>query len=174
MRPVQENFETTWTSDYLNVVLLLIGIFYKTRYEWFNILKYINSYIKVLFYVWDLVSDPFLRSKILRYAQNSQWVQNFIFPMENMFSQFIDKFLKLLIRIIFCVRHKNRRKHNQQFKLLFFQAYLHFGTSNLLSTCRKTSLIRIISIHLVLSSLEMQRRVIQSYQVWCVARFGTI
>ena len=62
----------------------------------------------------------------------------------------------------YCVRHKNRRKHNQHFKPLFFQAYLHFGTSNLLSTYRKTSLIRIISIHLVLLSLEIQRRVIQT------------
>ena len=31
----------------------------------------------------------------------------------------------------FCdVRHKNRRKRNQYFKLLFFQVYLHFDISN--------------------------------------------
>ena len=35
-----------------------------------------------------------------------------------------------------------------------------FGTSNLLSTYRKTSLILHISVHLVLSSLKIQRRVI--------------
>ena len=28
----------------------------------------------------------------------------------------------------FCVRHKNRKKHNKQFKLLFFKIWLHFGT----------------------------------------------
>ena len=37
-------------------------------------------------------------------------------------------------------------------------------TSNLLSACEKTSLILIISIHLLLSSLEMQRRVMQTYR----------
>ena len=30
----------------------------------------------------------------------------------------------------FCVRHKNRRKHNQHSKLLFFNIILHFDTSD--------------------------------------------
>ena len=30
----------------------------------------------------------------------------------------------------FCVCHKNKWKHNQYFKLIFFQVNLHFGTSN--------------------------------------------
>ena len=54
------------------------------------------------------------------------------------------------------------QKHNQHFKLLFFQAYLHFGTSNLLSTYEKASAIFVVSIYLALSSLEFQRRVIQT------------
>ena len=41
----------------------------------------------------------------------------------------------------FCVRHKNRGKHNQHFELLYFMINLHFDTSNLLSTYKKTSLI---------------------------------
>ena len=61
----------------------------------------------------------------------------------------------------FCVHYKNRRKHNLHFKLLFFQVYLHFGTSNEISAYSKTCLLHINSIHLVLSSLDLQRRVIK-------------
>ena len=42
-----------------------------------------------------VLGGPFLRLKILRYAQNFQWVQNFIFPNgKHISSQLADKFLK--------------------------------------------------------------------------------
>ena len=51
----------------------------------------------------------------------------------------------------FCeVRHKNRRKHNQYFKLLFFQVYLHFDTSNWQYTNRKTNLFTLWHIKLTI------------------------
>ena len=37
----------------------------------------------------------------------------------------------------FCVHHKNRRKHNQHFRLLFLTINLRFVTSNQISTYRK-------------------------------------
>ena len=46
----------------------------------------------------------------------------------------------------FCVRHKNRRKHNQHFTLLFFKINLHFGTSDCISTYGKLNLLPINSI----------------------------
>ena len=50
----------------------------------------------------------------------------------------------------FCVRHKNRQKHNQHFKLLFFTIInLHFVTSNQISTYRKVNLPLTSSIYLV-------------------------
>ena len=75
---------------------------------------------------------------------------------------FIYRSYEIITASYFCVRHKSRREHNQHFKLLIFQAFLHFGTSHLLSTYRKTSLILIISFHLFLSSIEIQRTVIQT------------
>ena len=42
-----------------------------------------------------VLPGPFLRSKILWYAQNFQWVQNSSFPNgKHIFPQIIDKFLK--------------------------------------------------------------------------------
>ena len=58
----------------------------------------------------------------------------------------------------FCIRHKNRRKHNQHFKLLFFKLNSHFETSNETSKYRKLNLLLINSIYLTISSLEMQRQ----------------
>ena len=49
----------------------------------------------------------------------------------------------------FCVRLKNRREHNQHFKLLFVK---------LNSTGRKLNFLHMNSVYLVVSSLEMQRR----------------
>ena len=40
----------------------------------------------------------------------------------------------------FCVPHKNRRKHSQHFKLLFFAILLHFVTLNQIPTYRKPNL----------------------------------
>ena len=40
----------------------------------------------------------------------------------------------------FCVRHKNRRKHSQHFKLLFFTINLHFVISNQIPAYRKSNL----------------------------------
>ena len=56
----------------------------------------------------------------------------------------------------FCVRHKNRRKHNQSFKLLFFTINLHFVTSNQIPTFRKRNLPLSSSIYLVFLPLEIQ------------------
>ena len=61
-----------------------------------------------------------------------------------------------------CVRHKNRRKHNQHFKLLFFKINLHFGTSEYISTYGKLDLLPINSIFLVFPSRERQRRLMQT------------
>ena len=62
----------------------------------------------------------------------------------------------------FCVRHKNRRKHNQQFELLYFIINIHFGASNQLSACSKINLLFINTIYLALSSLEIKRTLIQT------------
>ena len=56
----------------------------------------------------------------------------------------------------FCVRYKNRRKHNQSFKLLFFTINLHFVTSNQIPTLRKRNLPLSSSIYLVFLPLEIQ------------------
>ena len=69
----------------------------------------------------------------------------------------------------FCVRHKNRRKHNQHFELPFFMINLHFGTLNI----KKKKFFLTSSIYLVFSSLRNQRRLAQTnskvqvfYSVW--------
>ena len=70
----------------------------------------------------------------------------------------------------FCVRHKNSRKHNQHFKLLCFKLNSHFGTS--ISACRKLNFLPIKSICLVVSSLEIQRWLIQTkVQVYVFTHF---
>ena len=73
----------------------------------------------------------------------------------------------------FLVCHKNRWKHKQHFKLLFFKIILYFSISDYLSIYGKLNFLPINSIYLVFSSLEMQRRVIQIkthdklfYSVW--------
>ena len=50
----------------------------------------------------------------------------------------------------FCVYLKNRREHNQPFKLLLVK---------LNSTCGKLNFLLMNSVYLVVSSLEMQRRI---------------
>ena len=62
----------------------------------------------------------------------------------------------------FCVRHNNRRKHNQHFKMVFFKENLHFGTSEQIFTYGKLNLLPIKSIYLIFSSREKQRRLIQT------------
>ena len=76
-------------------------------------------------------------------------------------------------RKLFCVRHNNRRNHNQRFKLLFFKENLHFGTSGQISTYGKLNLLPIKSIYLIFPSRERQRRLIQTkvyyklfYTIW--------
>ena len=61
----------------------------------------------------------------------------------------------------FCVRHKSKRTRNQHFKLLYFKLNSHFGKSNYISACRKLNLLLINSICLVVSFLEVQRKLIQ-------------
>ena len=63
-----------------------------------------------------------------------------------------------MIENYFCVRQKNRRKHNQYDKLLFFTINLHFITSNQISIYRKLNLPLTNSIYLAFLPLEMQRR----------------
>ena len=65
------------------------------------------------------------------------------------------------MEIIFFVRRKNKRKHNQHFKLLFFTIDLHFATSNQISAHRKLNLPLTCSIYLVFLPLEMQRKLRQ-------------
>ena len=62
----------------------------------------------------------------------------------------------------FCVRHENRRKYNEHFKLLFFKINLHVGTSDLMSTYGKLNLLPINSIFLFFSSKEIKGRLIQT------------
>ena len=60
-----------------------------------------------------------------------------------------------------CARRKNRRKHNQHFKLLFFTRDFHPITSNQISTFRKLNLPFSQAVFLFLP-LEMQRRLKQT------------
>ena len=69
---------------------------------------------------------------------------------------------KIVTENYFCVRHKNRRKHNQHFELLYLIIHIHFGASNQLSACSKINLLFINTIYLVLSSLEIKRTLIQT------------
>ena len=62
----------------------------------------------------------------------------------------------------FCVCHKNRRKHKQHFKLLFFRMNLHFVTSIQMPTYRKTNLPLISGICLVFLPHKMQGRLKQT------------
>ena len=62
----------------------------------------------------------------------------------------------------FCVRHQNRQGLNQHSKLPFFKINLHFGISDKTSTCGKLIFLPINSIFLVFSSLEIERRFIQT------------
>ena len=74
------------------------------------------------------------------------------------FDILLKNFLLFCVNLAICYRCKQ----NQHFELLFFMISLHFGTSNYLFTYRKTSLILKNVIYLVLSSLEIQRKVIQT------------
>ena len=78
----------------------------------------------------------------------------------------VKRCYEIVVKNYFCVHHKNKWKKPQYFKLLLSLRNLNFGTSNLLSTCRKINLLLINSIHLVFSSLETQIRRIQT-EVWC-------
>ena len=71
---------------------------------------------------------------------------------------------------LFFVCHKNRQKHNQHFKLIFFTINLHFVTSNQIPTYRKTNLPLTSSICLVFLPLEMQGRLKPKY----TTRFFTL
>ena len=63
---------------------------------------------------------------------------------------------------IFFVRYKNWRKHNQQFKLLFFTINLCFVLWNQVSSYRKLNLPITTSTYLAFLPLEMQRRLKQT------------
>ena len=67
----------------------------------------------------------FLRSMYLR----MQW--EIILQTESIWSY------EIISENYFCVRHKNRRKQNQHFKLLFFKLNSHLGPSNHIPTCTK-------------------------------------
>ena len=54
------------------------------------------------------------------------------------------------------------QKHNPHFKLLIFRINLLFGISNEMSTYGNLSLLLMYGIYLVFSSLEIQRRLIQT------------
>ena len=59
-----------------------------------------------------------------------------------------------LYRQFFCVRHKNRRKLNQHSQLLFLKINLHLDNQT-----KYLNFLPVTSIHLVSSSVEMQRLV---------------
>ena len=67
-----------------------------------------------------------------------------------------------MIENYFCVLHKNRRKYKQNFKLLFFKLNSHFGPSNEIYKYRKLNLFPISNIYLIVSYLEIQRRLTQT------------
>ena len=69
---------------------------------------------------------------------------------------------KTLTKNYFCARHKNRRKHNQDFKLLLFAINLHFIKSKQIYTSRKLNLPLTNNIYLVFLPLEMQRKLKQT------------
>ena len=64
----------------------------------------------------------------------------------------------------FCVQHKNRRKHNQHFKQLFFKTNLHL--SDYISTYGKLNLLSINNIFL--SSLLEKCK-----ENWCRPKYTT-
>ena len=77
---------------FLNVILFYLQhVFCSYDYLFeivFTLLTFRDKWVRVL-------AGPFLRSKILSYSQNFQWVQNSMFPQwKTYFSQLIDKFLK--------------------------------------------------------------------------------
>ena len=74
--------------------------------------------------------------------------------------------LEIISANYICVRHKNRRKHNQHFKLLFFKINLHFGTSEYISTYGKLDLLPINSIFWF-SLLEKGK------EDWCRPKYTT-
>ena len=82
-----------------------------------------------------------------------------ILLISSLYGHFIKGATKF--KTMFCVRHKNKRKHNQHFKLLFFKVNLRFITSNQILTYRKLNLFIRSSIYLVVLPTEMQRRLKQ-------------
>ena len=56
-------------------------------------------------------------------------------------SQFVKHLLKEIYtqnKSYFYIHHKNRRKHSQHFKMLFFTINLHFVTSNQIPASHQT------------------------------------
>ena len=59
---------------------------------------------------------------------------------------FVWRSYEIISENYFCIRHKNSRKHNQSFQLLFFKLNSPFCPSNHIHTCRKLNLLFINSI----------------------------
>ena len=76
-----------------------------------------------------------------------------------------------MIENYFCVRHKNRRKYKQNFKLLFFKLNSHFGPSNEIYKYRKLNLFPINNIYLIVSYLEIQSTL--HFFLLCLKRNGS-
>ena len=84
----------------------------------------------------------------------------------------VERSYEIITENYFCVCHKNRRKRNQHFKLLFFKINLHFGTSDYISTDGKLNLLPINSVFLVFPSREMQRRLMQTKVYYKLSLFN--
>ena len=83
------------------------------------------------------------------------------FPKTDLAKQLKKRSYEIITENYFCVRHKSRLKHDQHSKLPFFKLNSHFEISNQMSTCWELNLPPINTIYLIISSLEMQRRLIQ-------------
>ena len=75
---------------------------------------------------------------------------------------FFERNYEIITENYFCVCCKNKRKHIQCFKLLFLKPNFHFDASNWISTCRKSNLLLVNSTYLIVSTLLMQRRFMQT------------
>ena len=65
----------------------------------------------------------------------------------------------------FCVRHKNKRKHNLHFKLLFFTINLHFLRPKEVSTYRKLNLTLITSFYLVFFTFRSAKKTLTEQSI---------
>ena len=91
-----------------------------------------------------------LRKESRKYCSNFWNKQVFCWHGDSRFKGATKSYRKI-------ISVSNTNQHNQHFKLLFFKLNLHFDTSK----CRKSNLLLIDSIYLVVYSPKKERRLIQ-------------